>query len=107
MPGGTVQKVPARWERALDASTSFATRSFADRLARAVSVVCAPPVMIQPVAGLATVAFALGDLSVAAPLVRLMALVGWARVRLGRHTPRQVAAGRLSALPILWYVWPI
>ena len=58
-------------------------------------------------AGLAIVALALGDLSVAVPLLALAGLVGWARVRLGRHTPRQVAAGWLSALPILWYVWPI
>jgi membrane-associated phospholipid phosphatase len=58
-------------------------------------------------AGLAIVALALGDFSVAGPLLALAALVGWARVRLGRHTPRQVTAGWLSALPILWYVWPI
>lgn len=45
---------PARWERALDAHTSLATRSFADHLARAVSIVCAPPVMMLPVAGLAS-----------------------------------------------------
>jgi membrane-associated phospholipid phosphatase len=212
-----VQEIPARWERALDASTSLATRSLADRLARAVSVVCAPPVMILPVAGLASwhgtdgesvlasvvtfvvttailptlfvyaaylaglisspdlprrserlqpalfatlcavaaypllrgvgaptlflsldaalalqmallgivtiwwkisyhaagaaglaiVALSLSDLSVAMPLVALPALVGWARVRLGRHTPRQVAAGWLSALPTLWWLWPI
>ena len=211
-----MQKIPARWERALDASTSLATRSLADRLARAVSIVCAPPIMILPVAGLASwhgtadepvlvsvvtlvvttallpalfvyaaylaglisspdlprrserlqpalftticavaaypllrgvgapplflsldaalalqmallalvtiwwkisyhaagaaglaiVALSLGDASVATPLLVLPALVGWARVRLGRHTPRQVAAGWLSALPILWYVWP-
>ena len=209
-------EIPAHWERALDASTSLATRSYADRLARAVSIVCAPPVMILPVAGLASwhgadgepvlvsvvplvvttavlpmlfiyaaylaglisgpdlprrserlqpalfttlcafaayllllsvgaaplfltldaalafqmallgvvtvwwkisyhaagaaglaiVALSLSDLSVSAPLFALAALVGWARVRLGRHTPRQVAAGWLSALPILWYVWP-
>src|SRR5436190_121132 len=53
-PGGTVQKLPARWERTLNASTSLATPNLADRLARAVSVVCAPPVMILPVAGLAS-----------------------------------------------------
>jgi len=209
--------IPARWERALDASTSLASRSYADRLARAVSLACAPPVMILPVAGLASwygapgesplvgiitlvvttallptlfvyaaylaglisspdlprrserlqpalfttlcavvaypllrgvgapplflsldaalavqmallalvtfwwkisyhaagaaglavVALALGDLSISGPLFALAGLVGWARVRLGRHTPRQVAAGWLSALPILWYVWPI
>lgn len=58
-------------------------------------------------AGLTIVAFALGDLSVSVPLVGLMVLVGWARVRLGRHTPRQVAAGWLSALPIVWFVWPV
>ena len=209
--------IPARWERALDVSTSLASRSYADRLARAVSLACAPPVMILPVAGLASwygapdelplasvvtlvvttallptlfvyaaylaglisspdlprrserlqpalfttlcavvaypllrgvdapplflsldaalalqmallalvtfwwkisyhaagaaglavVALALGDLSIGGPLLALAVLVGWARVRLGRHTPRQVAAGWLSALPILWYVWPI
>ena len=58
-------------------------------------------------AGLALVALALGGLSVAGPLLGLAALVGWARVRLGRHTPGQVAAGWLSALPSLWYAWPI
>jgi membrane-associated phospholipid phosphatase len=58
-------------------------------------------------AGLAIVALAIGEPSVAIPLLALPALVGWARVRLGRHTPSQVAAGWLSALPILWYVWPI
>jgi membrane-associated phospholipid phosphatase len=214
-----VHKIPARWERPLDASTSLATRSLADRLARAVSVACAPPVMVLPVAGLASwhvaagepvlasaitlvvttallptlfvyaaylaglisspdlprraerlqpalfttvcavgaypllrgvgapplfltldtalalqmallaivtiwwkisyhaagaaglavVALALGDPSVALPLAALPVLVGWARVRLGRHTPYQVAAGWLSALPallILWWTWP-
>ena len=208
--------IPAREEHALDASTSLATRSHADRLARAVSIVCAPPIMILPVAGLASwhgtdgepvfasvitlvvttallptlfvyaaylaglisspdlprrserlqpalfttlcaiaaypllrgvgapplflsldaalalqmallalvtfwwkisyhaagaaglaiVALALSDFSVAGPLLALAGLVGWARIRLGRHTPRQVAAGWLSALPILWYAWP-
>ena len=49
-----MQKILAHRERALDASTSLATRSLADRLARAVSIVCAPPVMIVPVAGLAS-----------------------------------------------------
>jgi membrane-associated phospholipid phosphatase len=211
-----VHEIPARWEAALDASTPLATRSLADRLARAVSIVCAPPVMVLPAAGLASwhdgagesalagvvtlvvttavlptvfvyaaylaglisspdlprrserlqpalftvlcavaaypllrsvgapalflsldaalalqmallgvvtvwwkisyhaagaaglaiVALALADLSVAAPLAALPALVGWARVRLGRHTPRQVVAGWLSALPIVWWLWP-
>jgi membrane-associated phospholipid phosphatase len=58
-------------------------------------------------AGLAIVALSIGDLSVAGPLLVLPALVGWARIRLGRHTPSQVAAGWLSALPILWWTWPI
>ena len=212
-----MQKIPACWERALDVSTSLATRGLADRLARAVSIVCAPPVMMLPVAGLASwhgaadepvlasvvtvvvttailptgfvyaaylaglisspdlpcrserlqpalfttlcavaaypllrgvgasrlfldldaalalqmallalvtiwwkisyhaagtaglavVALALGSFSVAVPLLALPLLVGWARVRLGRHTPHQVAAGWLSALPVLWWVWPI
>ena len=212
-----MQEIPARRERTLDASTLLATPSLADRLARAVSIVCAPPVMILPVAALASwhdaagesalvsvvtlvvttavlpmlfvyaayvaglisspdmprrserlqpalfttlcavaaypllqgvgapslflridaalalqmallgivtiwwkisyhaagaaglviVALALSDLSVAAPLLALPALVGWARVRLGRHTPRQVFAGWLSALPIVWWLWPI
>jgi membrane-associated phospholipid phosphatase len=57
-------------------------------------------------AGLALVALALGDLSVAGPLLTLPALVGWARVRLGRHTPSQVVAGWASALPVLWWTWP-
>jgi membrane-associated phospholipid phosphatase len=58
-------------------------------------------------AGLAIVALVLGGLTVGVPLIALPALVGWARVRLGRHTPSQVAAGWLSALPILWWVWPL
>jgi membrane-associated phospholipid phosphatase len=80
-PVGTVQEIPTRRERALDVSSSLATRSLADRLA-------------------------LADLSVAGPLIVLPALVGWARVRLGRHTPWQITAGWLSALPIAWWLWP-
>jgi membrane-associated phospholipid phosphatase len=57
-------------------------------------------------AGLALVALSLGDPAMALPLLFLPLLVGWARVRLRRHTPSQIAAGWLSALPILWWTWP-
>lgn len=208
--------LPAGWEHPLDASTSVVTRSFADRLARAVSIACAPPMMALPVAGLASwhasdgdpvlasvvtfvvttallptlfvyaaylsgaisspdmprrserlqpalfttlcavaaypllrgvgapgvflsldaalatqmallggvtcwwkisyhaagaaglavVALSLGEPSTALPLLALPAVVGWARIWLGRHTPSQVLAGLASALPILWWMWP-
>jgi membrane-associated phospholipid phosphatase len=57
-------------------------------------------------AGAAIVALSIGESSVALPLLTLPFLVGWARIRLGRHTPSQVLAGWLSALPILWWTWP-
>jgi membrane-associated phospholipid phosphatase len=57
-------------------------------------------------AGLALVALSIGDPAVAIPLLAVPAVVGWARIRLGRHTPGQVAAGWLSALPVLWWTWP-
>lgn len=208
--------IPTGWEYPLDVSTSVVTRSFADRLARAVSIACAPPLMVLPAAGLASwhvpdgdpilasvvtfivttavlptlfvyaaylsglisspdmprrserlqpalfttlcavaaypilrgvgapslflsldaalalqmallgvvtlwwkisyhaagaaglavVALSLGESSMALPLLALPALVGWARIRLGRHTPSQVVAGWASALPILLWTWP-
>jgi membrane-associated phospholipid phosphatase len=57
-------------------------------------------------AGLAAVALALGDTTVGLPLAALAVLVGWARVRLHRHTAGQVVAGWASALPALWWAWP-
>lgn len=57
-------------------------------------------------AGFALVTLTLGDATLALPVLAVPALVGWARVRLGRHTPGQVAAGWLSALPIVWWIWP-
>lgn len=57
-------------------------------------------------AGAAIVALSIGEPSVALPLLTLPFLVGWARIRLGRHTPSQVLAGWMSALPILWWTWP-
>ena len=39
-------------------------------------------------------------------LAMLALLIGWARVRLDRHTPMQVAAGWMSALPLCWWIWP-
>jgi membrane-associated phospholipid phosphatase len=211
------QESPIHREPALNVTTSLVTRSHADRLARAVSVVCAPPLMMLPVAGLASwqvadgervaagaltlvattallptlfvyaaylaglisspdlprrserlqpalfttvcavgaypllravdapglflqldaalalqmallalvtvwwkisyhaagaagfalVGLTIGDPTLAMPLLAVPALVGWARVRLGRHTPGQVAAGWLSALPIVWWIWPV
>ena len=58
-------------------------------------------------AGLAMVAIAWGGLTVGAPFLGLSVLVGWARLHLHRHTPAQVVAGWLSAVPILWWTWPV
>lgn len=44
--------------------------------------------------------------AVALPLLLLAGIVGWSRVRLGRHTPAQVVAGALTAAPALWWIWP-
>jgi membrane-associated phospholipid phosphatase len=57
-------------------------------------------------AGLALVAFAWGGMATALPFAMLALTIGWARVRLGRHTIAQVFAGWASALPACWWVWP-
>ncbi len=57
-------------------------------------------------AGLVVFALALGDATIALPLTALAVAVGWARVRLQRHTPGQVVAGWASALSVLWWIWP-
>jgi len=59
------------------------------------------------VAGLTVVALAWGGATVSAPFVALSVLVGWARLYLQRHTRAQVAAGWLSAVPVLWWTWPV
>ena len=59
------------------------------------------------VAGVALVALAWGGASLAMPFLALSMLVGWARLHLHRHTPAQVVAGWLSALPALWWTWPL
>ena len=57
-------------------------------------------------AGLALAMLAWGGTAAALPLAMLALVIGWARVRLGRHTPAQVLAGWLSALPLCWWIWP-
>ncbi|MCC7372770.1 MAG: hypothetical protein IT306_30440 [Chloroflexi bacterium] len=57
-------------------------------------------------AGLAMVILAWGGMVAALPLAMLAVVIGWARVRLDRHTPAQVAAGWMSALPLMWWIWP-
>ncbi|MGE3272951.1 MAG: hypothetical protein AB7P40_29725 [Chloroflexota bacterium] len=57
-------------------------------------------------AGLVAAALAWGGATPALPVAMLALLIGWARVRLERHTPAQVAAGWLSALPLCWWIWP-
>jgi hypothetical protein len=59
------------------------------------------------VGGVALVALAWGGLATALPFVMLALIIGWARVRLGRHTVAQVCAGWASALPACWWVWPV
>jgi len=49
-------------------------------------------------AGLALALLAWGGTTAALPVAMLALVIGWARVRLDRHTPAQVAAGWLSAL---------
>jgi membrane-associated phospholipid phosphatase len=55
-------------------------------------------------AGLAVLAWAIDDPELGLALAALAGLVGWARVRLRRHTPAQVVGGLLSAVPIYWWV---
>jgi membrane-associated phospholipid phosphatase len=55
-------------------------------------------------AGLAVLAWAIEDPELGLALAVLAGLVGWARVRLRRHTPAQVVLGLLSAVPIFWWV---
>jgi membrane-associated phospholipid phosphatase len=57
-------------------------------------------------AGLALAALAWIGMTVALPLAMVALVIGWARVRLHRHTPAQVLAGFLSALPLCWWIWP-
>ena len=57
-------------------------------------------------AGLTLAMLAWGGATPALPLAMLALLIGWARVRLDRHTPAQVAAGWMSALPLCWWIWP-
>jgi hypothetical protein len=59
------------------------------------------------IGGVTLVALAWGGLSLAMPLFGLALLVGWARLHLHRHTPAQILAGWLSALPVLWWTWPL
>lgn len=56
--------------------------------------------------GLVAIACTLEGASLGLPLAALAALISWARVRLGRHTPPQVVVGLLSAAPLLWWTWP-
>ncbi len=57
-------------------------------------------------AGLVLVAFAWDGATLALVFASVALLIGWARIRLKRHTPAQVLAGWASALPALWWVWP-
>ncbi|MGE3272165.1 MAG: hypothetical protein AB7P40_25660 [Chloroflexota bacterium] len=59
------------------------------------------------VAGLTVVALAWGGTSLALPFMALSVMVAWARLHLRRHTRSQVVAGWLSALPVLWWTWPV
>lgn len=58
-------------------------------------------------AGLAVVTFAWDGASPALLVAGAAVFVGWARIRLRRHTPAQVLAGWLSAVPALWWTWPV
>ena len=55
--------------------------------------------------GLAFAAQALEGPTLGIPLLLRAALVGWSRVRLGRHTPVEVGMGLLASLPLLWWPW--
>ena len=57
-------------------------------------------------AGLTLVLLTWGGTTAALPMAMLALVIGWARVRLDRHTPAQVAAGWMSALPLCWWIWP-
>lgn len=57
-------------------------------------------------AGLAIFALAWDGLAAALPFVGVALVIGWARVRLRRHTVAQVVAGWLSAIPVCWWTWP-
>lgn len=57
-------------------------------------------------AGLTLAAWAWLGAAIALPLAMMALVIGWARVRLNRHTPAQVVAGWLSALPLGWWIWP-
>ena len=52
--------------------------------------------------GLAALAYSLEGATVGLALVAVAALVGWARVRLRRHTRAQVAFGLLTSMPVLF-----
>lgn len=56
-------------------------------------------------AGLAAIASTWNSVSLGLMLVALAGLVGWARIRLGRHTRAQVAVGLVSAAPMVWWTW--
>jgi membrane-associated phospholipid phosphatase len=57
------------------------------------------------VGGVVLLALVLQGPQLAAPLAALAALVAWSRVRLGCHTPGQVAMGLLSESPVLLWRW--
>ncbi len=58
-------------------------------------------------AGLVILAFAWDTTATMMLFAGVAVLIGWARIRLKRHTPAQVLAGWLSALPALWWTWPL